>query len=139
MRSYVVKSLLALACISLLAVPMPVGAQSSNVGLSIGVNPTTTTPGSMVGVFAMVVNNSTKDLRTTVTFTSQSPCGTQTSLGYHKLDLFPGQTIMVTVSYPIPPDACKGQYAVNITASGSGGKNNSAASTASSTAYLMVQ
>jgi len=139
MRTYFAKSMLTLACLTLLSVPMPVTAQSSNIGLSIGVNPTSTTPGSMVGVFSMVVNNSAKELRTTVTFTSLSPCGIQTSLGYHKLDLMPGQTIMVTVSYPIPPDACKGQYAVSISASTPGKKSDTAAASVSSTAYLMVE
>src|SRR6266404_9803533 len=135
MRNYLIKSFLALACLALVSVPMPVKAQGSGVGLTIRVNPLTSSPGGTVGVFAFVTNNSGARLRTTVTFTSLSACGIETNLGYNKVVLSPGQTVQVTVSYPLSPDACLGVYAITITA-GSGGKT---ASASSAVAYLTVQ
>ena len=135
MRNYLIKSFLALACLALVLVPVPVKAQSSGVGLTIRVNPLTTSPGGTVGVFAFVTNNTGARLRSTVSFTSLSACGIQTSLGYNKVVLNPGQTVQVTVSYPLPPDACLGVYAITISAGG-GGKTSS---TSSAIAYLTVQ
>ncbi len=138
MRSHLIKSTLGLVCMALFCVLTAANAQGQSLGLSIRVNPTTISPGGTVGVFAMVTNNTSSKVRTTVTFTSLSPCGTETNLGYNKLALNPSQTVQVTVSYPIPPDACLGQYAVSISASSGGGKN-STSSTLISTAYLLVQ
>ena len=136
MRDYVIKSFLMLAIVALVLVPVPVRAQSSDVGMSIRVNPTSSSPGGTVGVFAIVTNNTGSKLRTTVTLSSLSACGSETSLGYTRLALNPGQSIQVTVSYPLPPDACLGTYTVTISAK-SGGKNSSAA--VSTSAYLTVQ
>jgi hypothetical protein len=139
MREYLMKSLLAVACLALVIVPMPVKAQGSALGMSITVNPSEVTPGSTVGVFAVVTNNSSKQLRTTVTFTSLSPCGTETTLGYNRLSLDPGRTVWVTVSYPLPPDACKGTYSISINEkSGGKGSGNASAADAAATCYLNV-
>jgi hypothetical protein len=139
MRNYLVRSILALACLALVVVPVPVRAQSSDIGMSIRVSPTSTTPGGTVGVFAVVTNNTSSKLRTTVTFTSLSPCGTETTIGYTRLALSAGQSMQVTVSYPLPPDACLGMYTVSITAkSGGGGKNSTSTAAASASAYLTV-
>ena len=131
------KSIMALACllasVSLISVPAPVSAQSA-VGLSISVTPSTTTPGGTVGVFSFVTNNTGSKLRTTVTVSSLSACGIQDNIGYNRLALNPGQTVQVTVSYPIAPNACKGTYAVTISA---GGSKNSPGQSA--TAYLVVE
>jgi hypothetical protein len=136
MRNYLIKSVLALACLTMVLVPAPVGAQStSDMGMSIRVNPTNTSPGGTVGVFAFVTNNTSNKMRTTVTFTSLSVCGGETTLGYNRLALNPGQTIQVTVSYPLSPDACLGMYTITITAK-SGGKNSAEYSTST---YLTVQ
>lgn len=138
MRNYVVKSALTLACLTLVLVPLPVRAQSSDVAMSISVNPTSTSPGGTVGVFAIVTNNTAKNLKTTVTFTSLSPCGTETSLGYNRLSLFPGQTVWVTVSYPIPPDACPGMYSISITEKSNGKPSGNSAAQSAVTCYLEV-
>jgi len=140
MRNHLIKSVVAAICLAMVLVPAPVTAQSSDLGLSIRVTPTLTAPGTTVGVVAMVTNNTSSKVRTTVTFTSLSPCGVTTGIGYNRLTLNPGQTVMVTTTYPIAPDACIGQYAVSISAkSGGGGKNATAAAAPSATAYLMVQ
>jgi hypothetical protein len=135
MLHYLTKSVVALIFLTLLAVSVPVRAQSSDVGLSIRVNPTTSTAGGTVGVFAVVTNNTSSKLRTTVTLASTSACGVQTNIGYSKLALNPGQAIQVTVSYVLAPDACAGQDAITISSS-SGGKNSTGSS---ATAYLTVQ
>src|SRR5262249_37932898 len=129
------KSIMPLACllasITLVSVPAPVSAQAS-VGLSIRLDPAITTPGGAVGVFSFVTNNSNSRLKTTVSITSLSACGVQDIIGTNRLTLNPGQTVQVTVSYPIAPNACKGTYAVTISAGG-GGKTGA---TSGATAYF---
>lgn len=139
MRNYLITGVVATFCLSMLLVPAPVTAQSSDLGLSIRVTPTITAPGTTVGVIAMVTNNTSSKMRSTVTFTSLSPCGVVTSIGYNRLSLNPGQTIMVTTTYPIAPDACLGMYEISVATKSGGGKNSTAAATPSATAYLTVQ
>src|SRR5262247_3904925 len=102
------QTVLALVCLTMILVPAPVHAQVSDVGLSVRVSPTTTAAGTTVGIISYVTNNTGKKLRTTVTFTSLSPSKMETSIGYHRLALNPGQTMMVTATYPLAPDAEKG-------------------------------
>jgi len=135
MQRFLFRTALILTCLTLTALPLPVKAQGPGLGLTIAVNPTTVSPGGMVGVFALVTNTTSSRVRTTVSFNSLSACGVQTSLGYHKLVLDPGQSIQVTVSYPIAPNACPGVYTVSIT-SGGGGRNQAGTSTS---CYLTVQ
>jgi len=141
MKNYLNKSVMVLvcltACLTLVLVPAPVNAQSLPVAMTIRVNPVTSSPGGTVGVFAFVTNTSGAKLRTTATISSLSPCGIETNLGYNKLVLNPGQTVQVTVSYPLAPDACLGVYAVSISVNAASGKNSSAP--ISTTAYLTVQ
>ena len=123
------QTVLALVCLTMILVPAPVSAQTSDVGLTVRVSPTTVKAGSTVGIISYVTNNTGKKLRTTVSFNSLSPCGIETSIGYHRLALNPGQTMMVTATYPLGTDACIGTYTVSITAT----------SGASASAYLVVQ
>ena len=140
MQNYITKSIMVLAFLTLVSMPLAVRAQTPDLGMSIRVNPTAASPGETVGVFAFVTNNTSSRVRQTVYVTSMSACGIQTSLGYNKLVLDPGQTVQVTVSYPIPPDACLGMYTVSISAGRSGGgKNSTATAAASATAYLTIQ
>jgi len=132
------KNVLVLACLTLVSVPLPAKAQGSDLGMSISVNPSEVTPGATVGVFAIVTNNTSKQLRTTVTFSSVSPCGTETSLGYNRLSLYPGQTVWVTVSYPVPPDACKGTYTISISEKSSSEGPSASAADVSASCYLSV-
>jgi hypothetical protein len=141
MRNHLIKSIVAAICLSMVLIPAEVTAQnSSDVGMSIRVNPSTINPGGTVGVFGLVTNNTSSKMRTAVTITSMSSCGTETVLGSGRLTLNPGQTIQVTVSYPLAPDACVGTYTVSITArSPGGGKNSTASADASASAFLVVQ
>jgi uncharacterized membrane protein len=77
-------------------------------------------------------------LRTSVTFTSLSSCGIETAIGTTRLSLNAGQSMQVTVSYPLPPDACLGMYTVSITAN-SGGRKSASTAAPSASAYLTVQ
>ncbi len=128
-----IKSVLALLCLTMVLVPVPVRAQTSDLTMSIAAYPSTAHPGDDIGVYALVVNSSSAKMRTTVTFTSLSPCGKQTTLGYNRLSLFPNQGIQLSVQYALPADACPGTYAVTI----SSGAKNSAGSSA--TTYITVQ
>jgi len=117
MKRSFVSSIMMLVCLTLLLVPH-VKAQGSGVGLSIRVSPTTTAPGTTVGVIGYVTNMTTKKMRATVTFTSLSPCGIETQIGYNRVALNPGQTMMITATYPIAADACRGPYTISINANG---------------------
>ena len=139
MRNYMVKSIFATILLSMVLVPMPVKA--ADLGMTLRVTPSTTTPGTTVGVVGVLTNNTSSKVRTTVTFTSVDPCGVETAIGYNRLQLDPGFSIIVTATYPIPADACKGTYTITMTAktSGGSGKNSGAASIPSTTTTLTVQ
>jgi len=141
MRKHLIKSFLALTCLVLVAVPLPVRAQSADVGLSISASPTTVARGGNVVVSALVTNNTSKKMRATVTLMSVSACGTETSLAYQRISLDAGRTVALTVLYPISADACQGMYSLTISAdSGNGASGKSApAAPSSATAYVMVQ
>jgi uncharacterized membrane protein len=137
MKQYLTRSLLVVACLSFVAVPLPSHAQSSSdMAMGVRTNTSTISAGGSVGVFAWVQNTSSARMRATSWFTSLSPCGTETMLsGYSKFALNAGQSVQVTVGYPIPPDACPGTYAVTFHVK-SGGKNSAESST---TCYLEVK
>ena len=128
MKNHLPRSLMMLVCLTLLLVPGPVRGQSSSVGLSVSVSPTTTVPGTTVGIIGFITNNTNKKMRASVTFNSLSPCGTSTSIGYNRVALNPGQTMMITTTYPLAPNACLGAYTISINSSG-----------ASTSATLLVQ
>jgi uncharacterized protein (DUF58 family) len=134
MRNYMTKGLLALAFLIMMSAFTATKAQS----MTISVNPTTVSAGGTVGVFAFVTNTSSSKSRINVEISSLSPCGITTVIGTNRLDLRAGQTVQVTVSYPVPPDACRGMYEVSI-GTRSGGKRSTAAATVSASTSLMVQ
>ena len=141
MRKYLVAAILSLACLALISVPLPVSAQSADVALSISASPTTVVRGGNVVVSALVTNTTSKRMRATVTLMSYSPCGTETSLAYQRINLDAGRTVALTVLYPISADACQGMYSVTISAESgkSSPGNNAPAARSSATAYVDVQ
>lgn len=141
MRSCFIKNILAVVCLSLVSLPLTVNAQTSDVGLSIKMSTATVTRGDGVAVFGLVTNNTTSKLRTTVSITALSPCGTETSLGNQRISLEAGKSVALSVYYPISNDACTGTYAVTLSADAgkTGGRNSATASTPSATAYVEVQ
>ena len=141
MRSYLSKVFVALACLVLIAMPLAVGAQSSDIGLSLRVMPGTTSPGTNVAVTGLVTNNTSKKMRTTLMLNSLAPCGEEWVIGSVKVALEPGQTKFVSVAYSLPPDACLGMYSITMSAEMNGGKNSVSAATVepSATAFLEVK
>lgn len=141
MRNYLMIGVLALACLTLISAPLPVKAQTSDVGLSIGTSSPTVARGGGVAIFALVTNNTTSKTRATVSISAFSPCGTETSFGEQRLSLEPGKGVALSVYYPVPADACTGMYAITITADTgkNSNKNSTAASSPSTTAYVEVQ
>jgi uncharacterized membrane protein len=128
MRNYLVKFVLALVCLTVVSGPQPVNAQKGDnqngpaaacAGISVYTSSPQVTRGYNVGVVAMLVNCSSSKQRITVQITSVSSCGVESAIGYNRVALNPGQSIQVTVGYPIPADACPGVYTVTATA-GSG-------------------
>ena len=141
MRSFAFKNILAVVCLSLVSLPLTVSAQSADVGLSIRMGSATVNRGDGVAVFALVTNNTTNKMRTTVSISAFSPCGTETSLGERKVSLEAGKSVALSVYYPIASDACTGMYAVTISADSDkgGGRNVPVTATSSATAYVEVQ
>ena len=131
MRKYLLTSVLALACVALVAVPMPVNAAAD---MYISVNPTTVLAGEWARVTGVVINNSTSRVRVTVKFTATDSCGTTMDLGYNRLALNAGEQVLITTAYPTSANACRGTHAVTMSAGGKG-----KASTTGATAYLEVQ
>ena len=131
MRNYLIRSFLALACLALVLVPVPVKAATD---MWISVSPTSVLAGEWAGVSAVISNNSSSKLRITVTFTATDPCGTTMDLGYNRLALAPGQSVLVTTAYPTSVNSCRGTHAVTV--STGGGKGRTAITGA--TAYLEV-
>lgn len=141
-RKHLTIAAVALICLSVVVMPSGTSAQTSDIGLSVSTGSATATRGSGVAVFGLVTNNTTRKMRTTVSLSSQSPCGTETAIGEVTLSLDPGKSVALSSYYPIPADACTGMYAITITGdtSKSGGKNSSAStSNPSATAYVEVQ
>ena len=138
MRNYFMKSLIALAVLTFVSVPLPVNAQSSDVGLSIGTSSSTVTRGGGVAVFALVTNNSSAKVRVTVSLSAHSACGTETSLGSQRVALDPGKSVSLSVYYTVPADACMGMYAITISNAGRV-SDKTAAPAPSATAYLEVK
>jgi uncharacterized membrane protein len=141
MRNYfTIKTLLALACFALVSTPLPVVAQTSNADVSIFTSPSTVTRGGSVAVFSRVTNTGTSKMRTNVTITTVSPCGSQTVLGVQRLSLDAGESVNLSVAYSVPANACTGMYAFTISAdSGKAPGKNAAAVTSTATAYVEVQ
>jgi hypothetical protein len=135
MRNYLTKSLLALACLTMVLVPAPVKAVSAGMDMYMSVNPTGVLAGEWAGVSAVISNTSASKERVTVTFKAVDPCGNEMDLGYNRLALAPGQSVLVTTAYPTSASACRGMH--TITMSTGGGRKNSSGSVA--ICYLEVQ
>jgi hypothetical protein len=127
-RKSLVVSVLALFVLSMTLMPAPVDA-SSGVSLSVSVSPTSVLAGEWAGVSGIVVNNTSSKLRTTVTFTAYDSCGTKTDLGYNRLALAPGQSVLITTAYPTKTSACRGDATVTMSMGGKGGTDSSVSAT----------
>jgi len=125
MRNYFMKSMLALACLALVAVPLSAqkgkgggGGPSGGTGCAVVATPAlstvTASPGMNVGVFGRVGNCAGGKKRYTVTVSSMSSCGAETMIGSSVITFAGGETKLISVSYPIAPDTCPGAMSVTV-------------------------
>src|SRR6266704_1442529 len=93
MRNYIMKSVLALACLSLVVVPLSAqngkngpggGGSTGGTGCAVVATPTlstvTASPGLNVGVFGRVSNCASGKKRYTITISSMSSCSAETMI-----------------------------------------------------------
>jgi len=118
-RRSLIGGALALILVSMTLVPAPVSA--AGVNLTVTVSPTSVLAGEWAGVSGIVVNNSTAKIKTTVTFSAVDSCGTKTDLGYNRLMLAAGQSVLITTAYPTSASACRGTHTITMTMAGRGG------------------
>jgi hypothetical protein len=113
----VIGSILALILVSMVLVPAPVNAQSP-ITVYVNVSPTSVLAGEWASVSGVVINNSNSKQRVTITFSAVDTCGTKTDLGYNRLALGSGQSVLVTTAYPTKASACRGIHTVTASISG---------------------
>ena len=122
MRSSLIGGVLVLILVSMTMVPAPVSA-AGGVNLTVTVSPTSVVAGEWAGVSGIVVNNSGAKIKSTVTFSAVDTCGVKTDLGYNRLMLAPGQSVLITTSYPTTASTCRGANTVTMTMGGRGGSS----------------
>ena len=126
MKNCLIKPLLVLVCIALLAMTLVGqrrgggGGGGGSTGCAVVETPrlstTTTTrePNVSVGVFDRVTNCATGKKRYTVTGTSVSSCGVETTFASGVMSFYAGESKNLSVAYPIAPDTCVGPMTVSI-------------------------
>jgi len=80
---------------------------------------TTAAPGMNVGVFSRITNCSGKT-RYTVTVSAVSSCGEETVIASSIISFNGGESKLISISYPIAPDTCKGVSSVFVNVSSGG-------------------
>jgi hypothetical protein len=129
MRSHLMKGVLLVVCVILVSVPLVAqkgkGGGGGNTGGSGGstggcalvttptVSTTTASPGINVGVFGRVTNCSTGKKRYTVEISSMSSCGMKTIIASSLITFNAGEAKLVSVSYPLAPNTCRGPMTVS--------------------------
>ena len=135
MRNYLIKSVLALVCLALVAMPLSAqkgkggggGGRGGGGGGSTGGTPCafvttptlsyyTASPGMTIGVFGRVTNCSTGKATYTVTVSSTSSCGEETIIASPVISFSAGEGKLISSSYVIPPDTCLGYMTVSLSA-----------------------
>jgi len=127
MRNHLIKSILALACLAMVAVPLSAqkgkgggNGSSGGTGCAVVATPAlstvTASPGTNVGVFGRVGNCAGGKKRYTVTVSSTSTCSIETVIGSSVITFSGGETKLISVSYPIAPDTCPGPMTVTVSA-----------------------
>jgi hypothetical protein len=72
----------------------------------------TAAPGLNVGIFSRVINCSSGRSRYTVTISAVSSCGEETIVASSLITFNGGEAKLISVSYPIAPDTCRGVSSV---------------------------
>ena len=131
MRNYLTKSVLALVCLALVAMPLsaqkgkggggkPGGGGGSTGGTPCAVVTTpslsyyTASPGWTIGIFGRVTNCSTSRQTYTVKISSTSSCGEETIIASPVVTFNAGEGKLFSTSYVIPPDTCLGAATVSL-------------------------
>lgn len=122
MRNYLIKSVLALVCLTLVSLPLSAqkgkGGAGGGSGCAVVTTPTlsttTASPGINVGVFGRVTNCLTGRARYTVTVSAVSPCAEETIIASSVITFNGGESKLISISYPIAPDTCRGVSTVFI-------------------------
>lgn len=130
MNSYMIKIVLALACLIIVAMPTwgqkgkGGGGSTGGSACAVVATPTLSTnissPGLNVGVFGRVGNCSSGKQRFTVTISAVSSCSQETVIASSVMTMNPGETKLISVSYAIAPDTCVGTSTVSINVSAGG-------------------
>ena len=118
MQKYIINLVLVLACLAIVSIPLPVGAQSSACAtvLTPTLSTTTASPGMNVGVFSRITNCSTKKQAYTVVVSSVPSCGGETVITSSRISFGGGETKLISVSYAIAPGTCSGSAQVSVSA-----------------------
>ncbi len=128
MPSRFVKSLLAIACLIVVSIPLSAqkgkpgggggGGGSTSSGCAVVATPSTssvtTSPGMNVGVFGRVSNCATGKKRYMVTLTSMSSCNAETVISSSLISFAGGESKLYSISYPIAPDTCLGDMTISV-------------------------
>ena len=122
MRNHLVKVGIALACLSLLAIPLSAqkGGKGSGGSTNCAVvatpvlSTTTASAGINVGIFSRVGNCSGGKKRFTVEVSAVSSCGQETVIASPVITFEGGQYKLVSTTYTIAPDTCLGPSEVRV-------------------------
>jgi hypothetical protein len=117
MTRFSFKWLVALAALSLLSAAALAQTSGPSAQGSLGVTPTTVSPGGTVTVFGSITNTSSKSEKVTVSYDVVGPCN-YTDNYTVKLTLRPGETRTSSNSYTVP--TCTGDYTITATATSGG-------------------
>ena len=119
MPSRLIKIFFVLACLSLVCVPLsaqkgkPGGGGCAQVTTPM-VSTGTASPGINVGVFGRVTNCSSGKKRYTVTVSSMSSCQIETIIASSVISFAGGEAKLISVSYPIAPNTCRGPMTISV-------------------------
>ena len=127
MRTYLIKGVLGLVCMALVSIPLFAqkgkpggggGGSTGGSGCAVVTTPslstTTASPGINVGIFGRVTNCSTGKARYTVTVSAVSPCGEETIIASPLISFNGGESKLISSSYAIAPDTCRGVSTVSV-------------------------
>lgn len=126
MPSRILKSVLVLACLIVVSIPLSAqkgkggggGGGTTSSGCAVVSTPSTssvtTSPGMNVGIFGRVSNCATAKKRYTVTISSMSSCNAETVIASSVITFTGGESKLYSVSYPIAPDTCAGDMTISV-------------------------
>ena len=128
MKTWLVKSALALTCIALISATMlgqngrgGGGGGSSSSSCAVVATPvlstSTASPGINVGVFSRVGNCSASKKRYTVSVTALSSCGEETVIAAPVISFAGGEYKLISTTYAIAPDTCVGLSTITVSVS----------------------